>query len=208
VGNLARIQLMGNARSDKETAGTNRYILSRLNAKGVRERIVSFDTQEDLQEAMNFKDEQGRDVYHNDAAYRETIREVIANSPKLMAEPTLARRSVIPDNETFLKGLKHDALVQRRNELTEQAGGSDAIAKYNAALALTDPENYEAAQEMAAETEVATPYADMLRSRKAAGLGPLTWNFAVDADTAHPGHGEGVAGQADSDGHIIQIEGE
>lgn len=205
MGNFARIQLLGTSRSDKDLAGTKRYKLTRKDEHGNPVQLTKFADREEQVEAMMVLDEEGRCAYDHDPVYRETVNDITANS--VFTEPTLARRNPIPTNEEFLAALKVDALRQRRAELTEQAGGSDAIAKYNAALSLTDPANYEDAMAMQEATEQPRPYEDMLKSRKAEGLGALQWTFAVDADKAISPAEDAVAG-ADADGHIIQIEGE
>jgi len=184
MGNYCSIQLVGGL-SDKDMAGKKRMTITRELADGRKVPITCFESMQDVTDAMDLVDpETGKNIYHSNPAFRETVKDLMAVSPKVMAEPTLARRSVIPTNEEFLKGLKRDALIQRRNELVEKAGGNDAIAKLTMAEALMTPEFAEAAYEMEAATEVATPYADMLKQRKEQGLGPLQWNYAVDADRA------------------------
>jgi len=171
--------------SDSQMAGKKRMTITRELPDGRKVPITCFESMQDVTDAMDLVDpETGKNIYHSNPAFRETVKDLMANSPKVMAEPTLARRSVVPTNAEFLKGLKRDALIQRRNELVEKAGGNDAIAKLALAEALMNPEFADAAYEMEAATETPTPYADMLRARKEQGLGALQWNFAVDADKA------------------------
>ncbi len=170
-----RIQLVGGL-SDREQANGKRYNITRQNPQtGVDEPMHDIRDSDELQFAMTLKDENGKDMYSTDAAYRETVKDLVANSPAFMAEQGLARKSPIPTNEEFLAGLKRDALIQRREQLVDQAGGKDAIAKLELAEALMSGEFREAALEMEAETEQARPMEEYLKSRKAAGLGPLAW---------------------------------
>lgn len=203
MGRYGSIQL-GAGRSDKAMAGDRRYKITRNDENGKPVQLTKFEDREEQVEAMMVRDEDGRFTYDTDPVYRETVNDLSAAST--FNEPTLSRLSPIPDDQTFLAGLKRDALIQRRNELVEKAGGNDAVAKLELAEALMSPEFREAALELEAATEQPTPWADMLKARKAAGEGPLAWSFAVDEATAHPGHGETTAGQANSDGDIITVD--
>jgi hypothetical protein len=157
-------------------------------------------------EMMEMKDEHGRSIYHNDPVFRETVKDIVANSPALMAEPTIARQSPIPSDQEFLASLKVDALRQRRERLVEAAGGGDLEAKFQLAQALMNPEFAEAAYEMQAATEPARPFEDSLKARQAAGLGPLSWTFATeDPSTVVQSQEERNAQPIDSDGHIITV---
>jgi hypothetical protein len=207
MSNYGSIQLVGNARSDREVANGKRVKVHRTNDDGsMGAEITSFETTEDMVEMMEIKDEHGRSLYHQDPVFRETVKDIVANSPALMAEPTIARRSAIPSDQDFLASLKVDALRQRRERLVDAAGGDDLEAKYILASSMMNPEFAEGAAEMVAATEAPRPFEDSLKARQAAGLGPLTWTYpSGDESTVVKSQEELNAQPIDSDGYIIKV---
>src|SRR6185436_1111088 len=175
MANYGKIQLTGVSQPD--SASKKKVTFKWTGEDGVERPLEAFASQEQMLHVMSDRNpETGKAYCDEDAAVRNEVKRLIANTANVPGVSTLGqRRSVVPDNATFLKGLKRDALIQRRNELVERAGGNDAIAKLELAEALMNPAFAEAAYEMEAATEVPTPYADLLRQRKERGEGPLQW---------------------------------
>jgi len=182
MGQFVRVQLGANKGSgDRAEAGKSRFPFYRLNdATGRDEQVTQFGSSEEFQEALAMTDEHGTNLYDTSAVFRVSVEEIVANSPALFAEETLARRNPIPDNETFLQGLREDAIRQRYDRLVDRAGGDDLEAKYELAMtiATADAETQASIREMQGLTqpEGLRPFEHELRERKAQGLGPLSWN--------------------------------
>lgn len=147
------------------------------NKNGQRERVTSFESQEEMIKVMGMTDPKtGESLYEKSDLFRRSVEEIVANTPAETIGVQLEQRSPIPTDAEFLEGLRQDALRQQFERMVDQAGGNDAIAKYNMALMLTQPteEQYQNFSEINQLTQLdaARPMENYLKARKASGLGP------------------------------------
>lgn len=128
----------------------------------------------------------GKPYYETNAAFREAVTELINNTPAEVLGVQLEPRNPIPTNEEMLEGMRQDAMRQRYNEMVDKAGGNDAVAKYELARLLTDPnaENFEFFGEMNQLTQLdaTRPMENFLKERRAAGLGPQRDTAPMESD--------------------------
>lgn len=156
---------------------------------GRKERITSFTSQEEMLKAMSARDPRtGEDLYQTNQLYRDSIQEIVANTPAQSIGVELEPRSPIPDNNQMLQGLREDALRAQYEDLIEKAGGGDRaakMAKYNLALMMTNPtdQQFQSFGELQQLTqpEGNKPMESYLKERKEAGLGP--WRETVPMET-------------------------
>lgn len=144
---------------------------------GTQERITYFKSQEEMLKAMDsVHPDTGESLYAKSEVFRRSIEEILANTPAETVGVQLETRSPIPTDAEFLKGLKEDADRQRFNEMVDKAGGSDAVAKFQLAMALASAGEAEAQFfgdiHSATDPSVNRPMEAYLKERKAAGLGP------------------------------------
>lgn len=181
-----RIQLGANlGLTDYEQAGNKRHQIMRTLDDGTVVPLDAIRTSEEMQWCMELTDEHGRNLYDTDPSYRATVMDLSeASQDTLLAEDTGAYRNPIPTDEEMLEGLRQDAFQQYVERLADQAGGNDLIAKYNAAHAMVYPteEQYALLSEAQQRTqpEGLRPFENMLKQRRAEGLGPLRVTVTPD----------------------------
>ncbi|HEV8328931.1 MAG TPA: hypothetical protein VGQ08_15755 [Nitrospiraceae bacterium] len=206
-----RIQIMG-GQADRDQAGTKRFKMERLNdATGKMEPVTSFDDMDDMQEMMSMRDEKGRSLYETSAAFRETVKDMAANSPALLADNGLAYRDVIPTNEEMLEGMRQDAVMQQHERYIDKFGGGDLVGKFLMAQMIMNPtpEQREAFSEIQERTEPAKPFENHLKSLATRGE-VLQWTHSTE-DTEAQRESEEAHNQrilAETGDSIITLEGE
>jgi hypothetical protein len=176
--------------NDRKDTSNQEVPLYRTLANGQRERITSFQSQEELLKVMDLTHpDTGESMYQKSEAFRRSVERIMDQTDAAVIGVQTEPRSPIPDDATFLQGLREDALRQRYAEMVDKAGGNDAVAKYELAHALVNPQAFEPewVQQMQdthliTDPSASRPMEQYLRSRKDAGLGPQVDRIAVFND--------------------------
>ena len=153
------------------------------------QRVTSFQNSEEMHQAMSLRHPvTGKDMYSSDAMYRSSIVGILSMTSAVQIIVQLSRPNPAPTDAEFMAALIEDAARQRMHELADKAGGNDAVAKLEYALNLQSKDPARVIENGAIDAirgDANKPYEQMLKDRRAQGLGPLTTTVAITSDEAN-----------------------
>lgn len=173
------------------------------------QRVTSFQNSEEMHQAMSLRHPiTGRDMYSSDAMYRASVEGILSKTSAAQINVQLERPNPAPTDAEFMAGLIEDAARQRMHELADKAGGSDAVAKLEYALNLQSKDPARIIENGAIDAirgDANKPYEQMLKDRRAAGLGPLTMSVSTSSEEADAAYEQSKIDEAldylESEGH-------